>query len=364
MQLLVLAAGVGKRIKPIVTSKPLLPFIGKTLLEWVVESASMLKPSQTVIVVNPKDKAKVAKLLPKAKLVVQAKPTGMAGAVLATRSNLVGPTVVINGDDWIAAEITQQFSGQIKATPQQVVLTGIRSQPGYSGGFFDLQGPTLKVVEKPQGKQPSQWAKVVLDYFPKIEKFVGALESIKSVTDDVYEQALNQLDDISLVKAAGSFCQLKYPWQVLDLAQFLLTSQLKGKALIDPTAKVFPGTYIINSYIGPKVIIGHNCLIRDSIIESGSVVGFNTEIARSYVGPDNFFHSNYIGDSVIESGSNFGAGAVLANFRFDHKPIGQTGRAKFGAVVGKGAQVGVNASVMPGVMIEAGAFIWPGAIKQ
>ncbi|KKU87435.1 MAG: Nucleotidyl transferase, partial [Candidatus Beckwithbacteria bacterium GW2011_GWC2_47_9] len=61
---------------------------------------------------------------------------------------------------------------------------------------------------------------------------------------------------------------------------------------------------------------------------------------------------------------NFGAGAVLANFRFDHKPIGETGRAKFGAVVGRGAQVGVNASVMPGVMVEAGAMIWPGAVKK
>ncbi|OGD56453.1 hypothetical protein A3I57_01425 [Candidatus Beckwithbacteria bacterium RIFCSPLOWO2_02_FULL_47_23] len=358
MQLLVLAAGEGKRIKPIVTSKPLLPFLGKTLLEWVAEQASILKPVQTVIVVNPKDKETVARLFPRAKVVVQAQPNGMAGAVEATGTVLVGPTVIINGDDWIDAGIIKQFAGQIKATPQQVVLTGLKSKPGQSGGYFDLQGRILQVIEKPQ-QRPSDWFKIVLDYFPKVEDFAAQLK-------DDYEAGLNLClakYSYQLLKTTGEFVQLKYPWQVLDLTEAFL-STFKGKAFIHKSAKVFPGANIINSYIGPKVVVGHNALVRDSIVESGSVVGYNTEIARSYVGPNNFFHSNYIGDSVIEAGSNFGAGAVLANFRFDHKPIGETGRAKFGAVVGRGAQVGVNASVMPGVMVEAGAMIWPGAVKK
>jgi len=350
MQLLVLAAGEGKRIKPIVTSKPLLSFLGKTLLEWVVESASILKPSQTVIVVNPKNKDQVVKLFPKTKVVVQAQPTGMAGAVLPTKSLFVGPTVVINGDDLIGTGIVTEFKNQIQKTPGKVVLTGIKSS--LTGGYFDLQGSTLKVVEKPE-KKPSQWFKIVLDYFPKIEDFATQLKGD-------YEAGLSRMENSVLVKTAGEFYQLKYPWQILDLTAGLL----KGRGLIDKTAKIMPGANVINSYIGPNVFIGHNCLIRDSIIEAGSVIGYSTEIARSYVGPDNYFHSNYIGDSVIESGSNFGAGAVLANFRFDHKPIGETGREKFGAVVGRGAQVGVNASIMPGVLIEAGGVVWPGVVRK
>ena len=114
-----------------------------------------------------------------------------------------------------------------------------------------------------------------------------------------YEAGLNQLTNSLLVKAAGKFYQLKYPWQILDLTAGLLT----GKSIIDKTAKIYPGAQIINSYIGPKVIIGHHCLIRDSIIESGTTVGYYTEIARSYVGPNNFFHTNYVGDSIIEGGA-------------------------------------------------------------
>lgn len=318
-------------------------------MERVVDSCRVLEPGEMVIVVNPQDETRVKKLFPKAKIAVQPKPTGMAGAVEAARRVLVGPTVVVNGDDLIDKKIVSEFNQQIGKIPDKVILTGIKSN--LTGGYFDLQGEYLKVVEKPVQK-PSEWAKIVLDYFPEIKDFTAVLK-------DDYEAALNRLD-LTMIKAGGEFYQLKFPWQILDLTAGLLT----GKNQIDSTAKVMSGSEIINSYLGPGVIVGQNCLVRDSIIETDSVVGFGTEICRSYVGPGNYFHRNYIGDSVIEGGSNFGAGAVLANYRFDHKPIGDSGRAKFGAVVGRGAQIGVNASVMPGAVIEAGGVVWPGEVRQ
>lgn len=318
-------------------------------MERVVDSCRVLEPGEMVIVVNPQDKDRVAKLFPAAAIVIQAKPTGMAGAVQASGTVLEGPIVVVNGDDLIDKKIVSEFNQQIGKIPDKVILTGIKSN--LTGGYFDLQGEYLKVVEKPVQK-PSEWAKIVLDYFPEIKDFTAVLK-------DDYEAALNRLD-LTMIKAGGEFYQLKFPWQILDLTAGLLT----GKNQIDSTAKVMSGSEIINSYLGPGVIVGQNCLVRDSIIETDSVVGFGTEICRSYVGPGNYFHRNYIGDSVIEGGSNFGAGAVLANYRFDHKPIGDSGRAKFGAVVGRGAQIGVNASVMPGAVIEAGGVVWPGEVRQ
>jgi bifunctional N-acetylglucosamine-1-phosphate-uridyltransferase/glucosamine-1-phosphate-acetyltransferase GlmU-like protein len=165
-----------------------------------------------------------------------------------------------------------------------------------------------------------------------------------------------------LVKAEGEFRQLKFPHQVLDITEYLLNQLVKDKSLVDKTAKIFPGATVTRSYIGPNVVVGNNALVRDSIVEAGSEIGFGTEVARSYVGPKSFCHTNYIGDSVVEGETNFGAGAVLANFRFDHKPIANTGRTKFGAVIGKGAQVGVNASLMPGSAVAAGGRVGPGAV--
>ncbi len=360
MTLVVLAAGEGKRIKPLVTTKALLPFLGKTMLEWVIDSTQALKPKNLIIVVNPKDKEIVTKLFPKAKLAVQVDPSGgMAGAVLAAKGLTVGPAVIVNGDDLIGEEVMGQFARQIKKTPAQAVFTGIKSN--LTGAYFDLRGASPKVIEKPAVK-PSEWFKIVLDYFPKIEDFIAALSSVKSSSDDVYEQALNQIPAAVLVKAEGEFKQLKYPHQVLDITEYLLAKFVKDKSLIDKTARIFPGATVIRSYIGPGVVVGNNALVRDSIVEAGSEIGFCTEVARSYVGPKSFCHTNYVGDSVVEGETNFGAGAVLANFRFDHKPIGETGRIKFGAVIGQGSQIGVNASLMPGSKVEAGGVVGPGAV--
>jgi bifunctional UDP-N-acetylglucosamine pyrophosphorylase/glucosamine-1-phosphate N-acetyltransferase len=348
MQALILAAGEGKRIKPIVTSKPLIPFGGQTLLDRVIYNLKTIGINKFLVVISPKDKDKL-KSYP---IVVQPEPNGMAGAVLAARSVLAGPTVVVNGDDLIDPKIWREFKTGIGKNPEKICLTTIESD--LTGGYFD----GLKIVEKPV-KKPSNWLKLVLDYFPKIEEFIAALKSTRSCQDDVYEQALNTLGNLSLVKAAGYFQPLKYPWQILDMTKLFLTKL--NQTGIDQTAKIMPGAQVINSYIGPNVILGHHALVRDSIVESGNTVGYHTEICRSYVGPNNNFHCNYVGDSVIESDCNLGSGARLANMRFDKKEI-LPGRAKLGAVMAKGSQLGINASVMPGVTLGAGAIVGSGLV--
>lgn len=376
MQALILAAGEGKRIKPIVTSKPLLPFGGQTLLDRVIHNLKAVGINKFLVVVSPKDQDKL-KAYP---TVIQPEPNGMAGAVLATRSVLVGPTVVVNGDDLIDPKILTKFSQAIKTSPDKVVVTAIKSRPDLTGGYFDLHPPAggLKVVEKPEGKKPSEWLKLVLDYFPKIEEFIAVLESTRSGQDDVYEQALNQLGNLSLVKAAGYFQPLKYPWQILDLAQLILTHYLKpqthpsaqihktsvieGPVQIEAGVRIMPYAIIKGPvYLGKQVIIGDHALVRNSLIEANSVVGYKSEIVRSYVGPNNNFHANYVGDSVIEADCNLGSGATLANLRFDKKEI-IPGRNKLGAIMAQASQLGVNVSVMPGVSLGAKAIVGSGLV--
>lgn len=374
MQALILAAGEGKRIKPIVTSKPLIPFGGQTLLDRVIHNLKAVGINKFLVVVSPKDQDKL-KAYP---TVIQPQPNGMSGAVLAARSVLVGPTVVVNGDDLIDPKILTKFSQAIKTSPDKVVVTAIKSRPDLTGGYFDLRGPTLQVVEKPKEKQPSEWLKLVLDYFPRIEEFIAALKSTQSLRDDVYEQALNQLGNLSLVKAAGYFQPLKYPWQILDLAQLVLTHCLKpqthssaqihktavieGLVQIEAGAKIMPYAIIKGPvYLGKQVIIGDHALVRNSLIEANSVVGYKSEIVRSYVGPNNNFHANYVGDSVIEADCNLGSGATLANLRFDKKEI-IPGRNKLGAIMAQASQLGVNVSVMPGVSLGAKAIVGSGLV--
>jgi NDP-sugar pyrophosphorylase family protein len=356
MQALILAAGLGRRFQPLVTHKPFFPFAGKTLLERVINNLKLIGVTKPIIVVREEDKAKIKGY----QTVIQKEATGMAGAVLAARKVLAGSTVIVNGDDLIDIQILKQFQQAVKNQPDKICLTGLKSENNLPGGYFSLRGPTLQVVEKPaEGKRPSDWLKLVLDYFPKIEDFIDKCSAIFSDKDDVYEQELNNFKDLTLFKAKGEFQQLKTNWQVLDMTKLILKYELKPT--IDKTAKIFPGAHIINSYIGPKVVIGHHCLIRDSIIESGTIVGYHTEIARSYIGPNNNFHTNYVGDSIIEAECNLGSGARLANMRFDKKEV-IPGRSKLGAVMAWGSQLGINVSVMPGITIGEKAIVGSGVV--
>jgi bifunctional UDP-N-acetylglucosamine pyrophosphorylase/glucosamine-1-phosphate N-acetyltransferase len=108
------------------------------------------------------------------------------------------------------------------------------------------------------------------------------------------------------------------------------------------------------------------------MIGAGSVVGFASEVARSWVGEKCWFHRNYVGDSVLEGRVAMGAGAVTANLRLDEGEVESvvkgkktaTGRVKLGLMSGAGVKIGVNSAVMPGVKIGGGSFLGPGTVLR
>jgi bifunctional UDP-N-acetylglucosamine pyrophosphorylase/glucosamine-1-phosphate N-acetyltransferase len=175
---------------------------------------------------------------------------------------------------------------------------------------------------------------------------------------------------------------IKYPWHILEVVNhFLNTCQprisasasisekatIEGKVIIGDNVRVLENAVIRGPvYIGPNCIIGNNALVRDySHIGADCVIGYCTEVKSSYIGDRCWFHSSYIGDSVIGKDCSFGAGTVLANFRFDEQNISvrvgdeviDTGRDKLGAIVGDNCKTGINASVMPGTRIGPNSIV-------
>ena len=101
------------------------------------------------------------------------------------------------------------------------------------------------------------------------------------------------------------------------------------------------------------------------------MIGFGTEVARSYIGPHTMTHHAFIGDSVLEGYTNVSYGTCLTNMRMDGVDIGvklldqqtlQTGRHKLGALVARDVFFGAQSLTLPGVTIGAGAKIYPSTI--
>jgi bifunctional UDP-N-acetylglucosamine pyrophosphorylase/glucosamine-1-phosphate N-acetyltransferase len=74
-----------------------------------------------------------------------------------------------------------------------------------------------------------------------------------------------------------------------------------------------------------------------------------------------------VGDSIIDDGCSFGSGAVTANLRFDEGAVKvwvtgervSSGMNKLGVMMGRRSQIGINASLMPGVLVGPGAVVGP-----
>jgi bifunctional UDP-N-acetylglucosamine pyrophosphorylase/glucosamine-1-phosphate N-acetyltransferase len=73
-------------------------------------------------------------------------------------------------------------------------------------------------------------------------------------------------------------------------------------------------------------------------------------------------HLSYIGDSILGEKVNLGAGTTTSNLRHDGKnhfskvgdKLVDTGRRKFGTIIGDNVHTGINTSIYPG------RKIWPG----
>ena len=182
---------------------------------------------------------------------------------------------------------------------------------------------------------------------------------------------------------------IQYPWDLLKINEFLVSAfdsddiqgtvypgaQFEGKVKIGEGSKILPGVFIEgNVVIGKDCKIGPNCYIRgNTSIGNKCHIGQSVEIKNSIIMHNtNVGHLSYIGDSVLGIKANLGAGTVSSNLRHDganHKSLVNdelidTGRRKFGVIIGDGVHTGINTSLYPGRKIYPGQSTRPGEIVQ
>lgn len=394
----ILAGGKAKRMWPFTQDKCLISFLGKPIIEIIIDELQIGGVKDFIVVANSRNQQTITNLIKvkklKLRIVLQEKPLGMANAILTTENFIPQtPILIINADDYFLPNILKGLISQINQ--QEVVLTGMEVNEYLEAGYFKIINKQIAgIIEKPgRGKEPSNLCKLVADYYQQPKLLLKELKGVKTDKDDLYEIALDKIlrsVKSKLVKIKREqFQQFKYPWHILDIMIKILEnifssniskkSKISGKAIIEGKVIIEDGVQVMAGaiikgpvYIGRDSIIGNNVLVRHSMIGRNCVVGFGSEVARSWIGDDTWLHGNYIGDSVIEGYSNFGSGSRTANFRFDELPIkihrdGQifdTGRVKFGIISGKGVKVGINASLMPGVLLGSKSLIGPGIVLK
>ena len=182
------------------------------------------------------------------------------------------------------------------------------------------------------------------------------------------------------------FSKRSPPWEGLYLLRDFFTSYSAYKIEISMPSFVYiknpkqvsigEGTIIEPGvYIEGPCIIGKNCQIRHGaylrsyvLLGDNSVVGHACEIKHSIFFPHaKAAHFAYVGDSVLGCNVNLGAGVRLANFRIDKRAIVvhynntkiPTNLTKMGSVIGDNTQIGCNAVLNPGTLMEKNCLCYP-----
>jgi NDP-sugar pyrophosphorylase family protein len=396
MKAILLCGGVGKRMFPITEDKLLLGFLGKPLLQHQIEGVVGAGLNELVIVANPQNAESIERIaggLPgvKANIVVQEKPLGIANALECAGRFLEGEILVLNPNDVFEGSVYASLIREAGRRAGVSCLIGYEVKDYFPGGYLVVDGENRlkRIVEKPaRGEEPSNLVNILVHLHHDGGKLLSYIKKVQTTRDDAYECALDSMVRegvaIQVVPYRGFWAAIKYPWHIFRAVRHFLDS---SQPAIAPSAKISPaaaveGRVIIGdnvrvlenavvrgpAYIGPGSIIGNNVLVREySHVGANCVVGYCTEVKGSYVGDGCWFHSSYVGDSIIADDCSFGAGTMLANFRFDEKDIKvrvgdemvDTGLDKFGTIMGTGSKTGINASILPGTRVGPNSFVGP-----
>ena len=189
------------------------------------------------------------------------------------------------------------------------------------------------------------------------------------------------LFDLHHTLAGEYLASFTYPWQALEGIAACIRrlgaslpegeyDEIQPEVWVHRTAQVAPTAFFgAPCIIGPETEVRHCAFIRGSaLVGAGCVVGNSVEL-KNVILFDGVQtpHYNYVGDSILGYRAHMGAGSITSNVKSDktpvvvHAPEGPlpTGRKKFGAILGDGAEVGCNSVLNPGTVIGPHSSVYP-----
>lgn len=187
--------------------------------------------------------------------------------------------------------------------------------------------------------------------------------------------------DLSHTLAGDYLAQFQLPWEALDgIKDLILTlgpaldpaeyEEASPGVWVHKTASVAPTAFLgAPCIIGPETEVRHCAFVRGTaLVGGGCVVGNSVEL-KNVILFDGVQtpHYNYVGDSILGYKAHMGAGSITSNVKSDKTLVTvrngaellETGRKKFGAVLGDHVEVGCNSVLNPGTVIGRNASIYP-----
>jgi bifunctional UDP-N-acetylglucosamine pyrophosphorylase/glucosamine-1-phosphate N-acetyltransferase len=323
----------------------------------------------------------------------QTEMKGTADAIETLEPHVNEDFLLIYGDILTTSEVIKTvLEGHIKEKPA-VSMGIVEVERPEHYGIVKLEGDNvIDILEKPKtGEAPTNLANAGIyafsqEIFEEIRKTSPSPRGELEITSTLKLLIEGKKKILGLRIPSNDWFDIGRPWDLLEANKWALSRMtpringmiedsvhLIGLVTVAEGARVRSGAYVEGpAFIGQDSDIGPNCYIRPyTHIGRHAHIGNACEVKNSIImDRTKIGHLSYVGDSVICEDCNLGAGTVIANYRFDAKPVKMmvkdevldTGRVKLGVILGDNIKTGINATLMPGVKIGNNCWIGPNVI--
>jgi bifunctional UDP-N-acetylglucosamine pyrophosphorylase / glucosamine-1-phosphate N-acetyltransferase len=405
---IVLAAGQGVRMQS-GRPKVLHAVGGRSMLGHVLSTAKQAGAQRIALVVAPGMDAvrqEAAVMVPDLNIFEQQQQAGTADAVLAARAALKGhkgDVLVVFADNPLLQQQTCRALVETLDAGAQVAVLGFEaSDPeGYGRLVRDSNGALVAIREHRDATPDERRirlcnAGIMAFRVPDLAGLLGRIGNDNAkrefyLTDAVGLAVADGLAAAVVVADAEEALGVNSRPQLAD-AEAVFQKRMRRKAMESGVTLIDPATVWLsfdtvlgrdvviepNVFFGPGVTVEAgvhilaNCHISGAHIRSGARIG---PFARLRPGSDigsgahigNFVevknvavgegakanHLAYLGDGSVGEGANIGAGTIFCNY---------DGFSKNLTVVGKGAFIGSNSSLVAPIRIGDGAYVGSGSV--
>lgn len=345
----ILAAGESTRTRPLTLyrPKPLIPFLGRPLLAYILDELAGLVERVTLVV------GYRAAMIEAAfgtdyrgitlRYVHQQVMNGTAGALLAVGS-LDEPFFLLYGDNLVA------HHDIVGVCRWRYAVAGLKVSDARAFGVLDIvDGAVRRIIEKPAVPPPEALVNPGIYHldgavFPLLSHITPSPRGELEVTDLI--GALAARETVRPYLCRGHWLPVGNPWEALSAAHFLLARHHADQVWIHPEARVAPGAQIIGpTAIDTGCVVHSDAVVTASVLCAGAVVERGAQVSYSW----------------LDERAHVGVGARLEARTFDDlQPAAETrgvlSRSQLttrGVIVARDAGVPDGATVMPGTVVGA-----------
>lgn len=308
---LILAAGLGTRLRPLSNArpKPVIAVANRPLIVHALEHLEAAGISEVGVVVSAATASEIRRTLKgyrgaRLSYIVQSRPAGLAHAVKASRAFLGSePFVTYLGDNLFQHGVTPFVDAFTKGNGEvDAVLALARvADPRQFGVAVLEDGRVVRLVEKP-ARPPSDLAVAGVYVFAPcvheaIETLAVSARGEYELTDAI-EGLIRAGKQVRSVEVSGWWKDTGRPEDVLEANRLLL-------AALEPKRE----GRIENSLVSGVVALGAGAVVRNSRLEGPVIIGAGAQVEDARLGPFTSIGPGArvrradVADSVVEEAS-------------------------------------------------------------